>query len=264
MDLCQKPRKSAIRKVIEVETLSLLFMPPVKGGGMEIIMKKISNLLWGIILVAVGVILALNALGIANIDIFFDGWWTLFIIVPCTIGLFTDYDKTGNLVGLCIGLFLLLRCQGILSFGLFWKLLVPAIIVFIGIKLIFGSMFGDRGEQVFKQIQESRGSVRNGAVTFSSATFDYTGEVFKGAQLDAVFGGIKCDLRDAIINGDCVINASAIFGGIDIYVPTGLNVKVNSNSIFGGVSGKERRNVPANQYTLYLNVTCLFGGVEIK
>ena len=226
-------------------------------------MKKASNLLWGIILVAVGVILAMNALGFASIDIFFDGWWTLFIIVPCAIGLFTDYDKTGHLIGICIGVFLLLCCQDILNFRMFWKLLFPAIIVIVGVKLILGSMLGNRGEQVFKQIQEN-GSVRSGAATFSSTTFDYTGEVFEGARLDAVFGGIKCDLRGAIINGDCVINASTVFGGIDIYVPEGLNVKVSSNSIFGGVSGKEQRNSPSNQHTLYLNATCLFGGVEVK
>ena len=226
-------------------------------------MKKASNPLWGIILVAVGVILAMNALGFASIDIFFDGWWTLFIIVPCTIGLFTDYDKSGHLIGICIGVFLLLCCQDILNFRMFWKLLFPAVIVIVGVKLIFGSMFGNRGEQAFRQMQEN-GSVRHGAATFSGATFDYTGEVFEGARLDAVFGGIKCDLRGAIINGDCVINASAIFGGIDIYVPDGLNVKVSSNSVFGGVSGRERGNDPANQHTLYLNATCLFGGVELK
>ena len=122
-------------------------------------MKKASNLLWGIILVAVGVILAMNALGFASIDIFFDGWWTLFIIVPCAIGLFTDYDKTGHLIGICIGVFLLLCCQDILNFRMFWKLLFPAIIVIVGVKLILGSMLGNRGEQVFKQIQEN-GSVK--------------------------------------------------------------------------------------------------------
>ena len=227
-------------------------------------MKKVSNIIWGLILVAVGAILALNALGIASIDIFFDGWWTLFIIVPCTIGLFNDYDKIGHLIGICIGVFLLLCCQNILSFRMFWKLLVPAIIVFIGVKIILGNIIGVRGEQAFKKIEENNGSVRSGAATVSGATVDYTGEVFDGAQLDAVFGGIKCDLRGAVINGDCAINASAVFGGIDIFAPEGLNVKVNSTSIFGGVSGKERRNDPANQHTLYLNATCLFGGVEIK
>ncbi len=29
----------------------------------------------------------------------FDGWWTLFIIVPCAIGLITDRDKTGSIIG---------------------------------------------------------------------------------------------------------------------------------------------------------------------
>ena len=227
-------------------------------------MKKISRALWGIVLVAVGVILALNAFGFTSIDIFFDGWWTLFIIVPCVIGLCTDYDKSGHIIGICIGVFLLLCCQDILNFRMFWRLLVPAIIVIIGVKMILGSIFGGRGEQVFKQMKENNAAVRSGAATFSGATFDYTGEAFEGAQLDAVFGGIKCDLRGAVINGDCAINASAIFGGIDIYVPENLNVKVNSNSIFGGVSGKERRNNPANQHTLYLNATCLFGGVEVK
>ncbi len=221
-------------------------------------MKKVSGILWGIVLVAVGVILTLNAFGVANVDIFFDGWWTLFIIVPCVIGLFTDYDKSGHLIGICIGVFLLLCCQDVLNFDMFWKLLVPAIIVIIGVKMILGSIFDNRGEQVFKQMKENNTTVRSGAATFSGATFDYTGEIFEGAKLDAVFGGIKCDLRGAVINGDCVINASAVFGGIDIYVPENLNVKVSSNSIFGGVSGKERRNNPSN-HTLYLNATCLFG-----
>ena len=61
-------------------------------------MKKLNNILWGIVLIAVGVIGALNAFNLTHIDIFFNGWWTLFIIVPCSIGLITDHDKVGNLI----------------------------------------------------------------------------------------------------------------------------------------------------------------------
>ena len=129
--------------------------------------------------------------------------------------------------------------------------------------MIIELKYDKSADTAIKQIKENNTTVRSGAATFSGATFDYTGEIFEGAKLDAVFGGIKCDLRGAVINGDCVINASAVFGGIDIYVPENLNVKVSSNSIFGGVSGKERRNNPSN-HTLYLNATCLFGGVEVK
>ena len=37
-------------------------------------MKKVNRILWGIALVAVGLILALNAFGITDLNLFFDGW----------------------------------------------------------------------------------------------------------------------------------------------------------------------------------------------
>ena len=73
-------------------------------------MKKTANWLWGFVLIALGVILGINALGIAHINIFFPGWWTLFIIVPCAIGLFTDEHKGGATFGLVLGICLLLSC----------------------------------------------------------------------------------------------------------------------------------------------------------
>lgn len=67
-------------------------------------MNNFSKILWGIVFVILGIIIALNALDITNINLFFSGWWTLFIIIPCLIGLFNDEneEKTGNLVGLII------------------------------------------------------------------------------------------------------------------------------------------------------------------
>ena len=70
-------------------------------------MKNIRNVLWGVILVVVGVIIACNSLGLTNINIFFKGWWTIFIIAPCFINLFKDNDKTGSLIGILIGVMLL-------------------------------------------------------------------------------------------------------------------------------------------------------------
>ena len=89
-------------------------------------MKKTRNVLWGIIFVILGVIFGLNALEITDIDIFFDGWWTLFIIVPCFIGLFKESDVTGDLIGLLIGVVLLLCSQDLLEFEIVWKLMIPA------------------------------------------------------------------------------------------------------------------------------------------
>ena len=99
---------------------------------------------------------------------------------------------------------------------------------------------------------------------FSGSKLDYTNEVFNGADLNAMFGGVDCNLRNAIIENDCFIEANALFGGIDIIVPDNVNVKISSNSLFGGVDSK--KNPPFNPEfkTLYIKASALFGGIEIK
>ena len=97
-------------------------------------MKRINSIVWGIALLAVSAVLILNAFGMTDINIFFDGWWTLFIIIPCLAGLFNGNEKTGNIIGLLIGIFLLLACQNILDFDILWKLMVPVIIAVMELK----------------------------------------------------------------------------------------------------------------------------------
>ena len=104
-------------------------------------MKKARGILWGIVLIAVGVIYGLQVLGVISGIVLFDGWWTLFIIVPCTIGLITDRDKTGSIIGICVGVILLLWRQDVIDTAMIWKLLVPAIVIIIGIRILITSIF---------------------------------------------------------------------------------------------------------------------------
>ena len=227
-------------------------------------MRKISKILWGIAFIFAGVIFALNAFGITDIEIFFDGWWTLFIIVPCFIGIFSEREKTGNIIGLAIGVFLLLCCQNVLDFDMLWKLAIPAIIVIIGLKLILTAIFGDKATEIIEASRQNGDNIKVGCATFSGQDLNFAGEEFNGAELTAVFGGVKCDLRNAVIEKDCAITASSIFGGITVFVPDNVNVKINSNSIFGGVSDNNHRPAVQGAVTVYINATCMFGGVEIK
>ena len=225
-------------------------------------MKKASKILWGLVLVAVGVIFALDVLNIAEIDIFFDGWWTLFIIVPCTVGLFTEREKTGNIIGIIIGVLLLLWCRDVMDFETVGKLFIPAIIVIVGLKLVLQGVFGNKANEMVRKKKAEGQKLRSGFAAFSGCEMNYSGEVFEGAELNAVFGGVECDLRNAIIEKDEVIKASAIFGGIDILAPDNVNIKVDSNSIFGGVSNKTKNH--PNAPTVYISAICLFGGIDIK
>lgn len=226
-------------------------------------MNNIKNILWGIILVIIGVIIGLNTIGITDIDIFFDGWWTLVIIVPCFIGLFTNKDKTGNIIGLLVGVILLLGMQNIIDFNLIWKLLLPSIIVIIGLSLIFKNTFNNKINNEIKKLNNKNTKDNEYCATFSGQRIDFPNEEFKGATLNSVFGSITCDLREAKIKEDVVINASSVFGGIDIIAPDDVNIKIKSNSIFGGVNNKKKNNED-KKYTIYVNASCLFGGVDIK
>lgn len=227
-------------------------------------MKKVSTIMWGLILIAIGVILGGNALGLFNIDVFFDGWWTLFIIVPCTVGLITDKDRTGHLIGLIVGVCLLLACQNVIGFDSLWKLLVPSIIIIIGLSMIFKTMFSGKFNKAAAKLNEKINKDDESGAVFGAVNINMSGKEFKGKNLNAVFGGLKLDLREAKIKEDVIINATAIFGGVDILVPEGVLVETKSNSFFGGVSTKKKATPKDGAPTIYVNGVAMFGGIEVK
>lgn len=227
-------------------------------------MKKMKNLFWGIVFVVLGVIWGLNALEITNIDIFFDGWWTLFIIVPCVINLFTKPDKIGSLIGIAIGVALLLACQEVLEFDLLWKLALPVLLVVIGIRIIFADSFKHKFKEMEEKMKASGAEGKDYCAIFSGQEIDMTGKKFEGANMTAIFGGVECNLAQAYIEEDVMINSVSIFGGTDIMLPSNVNVKISSTSIFGGVEDRRALKSVDNAVTVYIKAVCIFGGTDIK
>ena len=205
-------------------------------------MKKIENTVIGLIFIIIGVIIGLNAFHITNIDLFFDGWWTLFIIVPCFFGLFKDQDKTGNIIGLIVGIYLLLYCQGLIDFQFAWKLVVPVIFVLIGLKMIFKDTFNKK-----KPHQN---------------IYDY--QLYTGGNYDVTFNGLILDLTKAYLNEETNITISTLFGGVDLYLPDDVNIQIQSSNFLGGVDLHKRENKIENTKVIYLNARCIFGGINIK
>ena len=218
-----------------------------------------SNVLWGLVFIIVGLIWGLNVLDIIKVNLFFRGWWTLFIIIPSLISLFNSKKKSkvSSVFWLAIGIFLLLASWGIFSYDLLFKLFIPFILVFIGIYLMFFDWF--RRDKISRVDEGKLDSI---VATFSKEDVKKD-DSFNGAKVDAIFGSVVLDLRDSMISGDVVIKASSIFGGVDIIIPSGVNVEVRSTSIFGGVSRKIK-NDSNNKKVIYIEAFCMFGGVDIK
>lgn len=241
--------------------------------------NKISNILWGLFFIAVGVGIFGDVVGLWQFELFFDGWWTLLIIIPCFISMIKTGFGVGSTIGFIIGVLLLMGYYVEFNFNL-WSLIIPAILILIGLRILFQSVFR-RGSIHFEKTininvngseqssESSKNTFTSGekveySAIFSSNHVNVRNEPFYGASLNAVFGGIVLDLRDAIIEHDIEIAANAIFAGIDLYVPRGVRVKINNVPIFGGVSNKASENGDAGSPVIYLNSTCMFGGIDIK
>ncbi len=225
-------------------------------------MNKIGKILWGLLFVLLGIVIGTNALGLTNINIFFNGWWTMFIILPCFIGMFEGGgSKVGNLIGLTIGIILLLASNGILEFDIIIKLIIPIIFVLIGLSMIFNESIKS---EISKKVKEGKKEGQESIIaTFSAQKVDKDNEEFKSAELEAIFGSVMLNLRNANISNEAYIKSTSIFGGIEIIVPSGVNVKVKSTPIFGGVSNR-CKNQKENEKTIYIDAFSLFGGVDIK
>lgn len=79
-----------------------------------------------------------------------------------------------------------------------------------------------------------------------------------------MFGGSRFDFREATLASDVIeVNVFCAFGGVDIIVPEGMNVRNETIALFGGTDVKKITTAPGAP-TIVLKGLVLFGGIEAK
>ena len=221
--------------------------------------SKFSNIIWGLIFLGLGIIFLGNNFKFWDIDVFFEGWWTLFIIVPSLIGIFKKGSRISSCFWLVIGILLLLACQDIITFQLIRKMIFPLIFILIGIMIIF------RPKKItdnnYKEIKKPKDSLN--LVAIFSGREEKVSTEFKGADCISVFGGIDLDLRDASLKDDIVIEVVSCFGGVDILLPKNVNAVTSGVPCFSSIENKIT-NQTKSKATIYINYVAIFGGIEVK
>ena len=85
---------------------------------------------------------------------------------------------------------------------------------------------------------------------------------FHGGEATAFMGGVKLDLRDAVIDGsEATIDVTSVMGGVELHIPHNWQVVNHVTPIMGGVEDHTHTN-DANK-RLILEGTVLMGGLEI-
>lgn len=224
--------------------------------------SKVTAIVFGVALVGLGIVLSGNTLGWWSADIFFDGWWTLFLIVPALVSIIGQRPNPGNLILLGIGLLLLADAQQVLGDVSAWSLLFPLIVVIAGATILWKGLIGPKPPTDAEGRPIHPGS-RITAV-FSGQTAVYNGLPFTGAVTVVAFGSMELDLRGAIITEDVLIDATTLFGSTEIMVPPGTIVDLDSVDVLGGSESK----APAPRAgeagpVVHVRSTAAFGGLDV-
>lgn len=231
--------------------------------------KTFFKVLFGLTLVAAGVLWLLTTLGVLTLDVNLQGWWALFVILPCLYQLFIDKDKLGSLLGIGIGVLLLLAARDdvqAVNWGNFWKLGLALIVITLGVKLVFGRTFCPKGQGScdVQTINRDGKNIRSIEFNFGKQQLNFDGERFEGADVKAAFGYLEMDLRKADIENGAFVNVDAGFGGILIRVPENVVVKTSVSCGFGGVSDNREVKPSDGDCVLFVTGKIGFAGVEIK
>ncbi|OGD22495.1 MAG: hypothetical protein A2Y70_01845 [Candidatus Aminicenantes bacterium RBG_13_64_14] len=230
-------------------------MPQHRSGG--------DRFIWGLIIIAVGVIFLLGNMGKVSTHNIFSTYWPVILIV---IGLWqlisSGYrDIFPGLLLIALGVIFLLQRLGRLPHNV-WVYVWPTVIIFVGLWLILGPVFRRRAAAGPAIVADDL----HASVVLGGVNRIITSKSFRGGRASVVLGGLDIDLRDATLDkGQATIDVSVVMGGIDIKVPRNWNVVADISPVLGGVENKTASLPEAEaKATLYVRGTVIMGGLEVK
>lgn len=222
--------------------------------------RKYGPLIIGLVFIGVGIGYMGNYIGWwSGFDIFFPGWWTLFIIVPCLIFIVNSGFNLPSLIGLVIGVFLLITQQEQLKH--LWSLVMPVTLIVIGLYIIFKS-------KLFKYRRVVKAE-DGGAFYIPIYNCYFNGREIKfgrfelhGAEVTTLLGNLVLDLSEAIITKDVVIDVTNVFAGAKIILPPYVKMAPSASRLLGRIIDRTTPD-PAAVHTVYINANCIFAGTEV-
>lgn len=209
-----------------------------------------STFVWGVLILAAGVIFWLDRLGRLDASEWLE-WWPVGLIA---IGLaqLPERQWLGAALWMAVGGYFLLWVLGY-DVPAFWQIasLWPLLISAAGITLVVQTLRSGRSMRRFRAYAVMAGN----HVTMGSREFE-------GGHAVAVMGGCEIDLAESkSTTPEATIDVLAFWGGIEIRVPRGWTVVNRVTPVLGGF---ENRTSGGTGPRLIVRGAAIMGGVEVK
>ncbi len=221
------------------------------------------KLVFGLLLVFLGVIFTLDNLGLIRSGEILRFWPFAFIAIAIVL-LWQDgwaLRQPGPIIFFVLGTVFALK--NFTALRLSGRVVFPIFLVLLGLWI------------VVRQLQRFGAAARAGSgdeetlnnfVLFGGLNRRVTSAHFRGGDIGAFCGGWEIDLSKAKLAGrEARLDVFAWWGGGEIRVPEDWNVVVKVLPILGGTSDKTRHPAPGTEAgTLVVTGTVVMGGTEIK
>jgi Domain of unknown function (DUF5668)/Cell wall-active antibiotics response 4TMS YvqF len=228
----------------------------------------------GLVLLVIGSAFLLSNLGFFDIRIIRDYWPSLLIVFGLGHLMFPRRGARSMVwsAGLIVmGGLLQAQRLGYIQ-GNVWEIIWPVWLIFLGLSFLFRGRAGFSGcagaPPWGGTVSGSTANRLNEETVFGGVKQRVDSQEFEGGYLSSVFGGIEIDLRGANTKLDELkIQADAVFGGIELILPSHWNTTVRGSGIFGGFEDKTHPpTVAAGEKRPHLMVTgsAVFGGVSVR
>lgn len=249
-----------------------------------------SRIVLGGIIVAIGVLLLLGNLGWLDARWVLRTLWPLALVVAGVAMLRDSRQRKGNpwpWVLITAGIWIFADNMDWIAVNI-WDLIVPAILVYVGAKLLYRTGAESRtpkneaggsddlhdnpssADQPDTEHVRLPRSDRTPEFVRSFAFMSYCDlhpvmRPLRGGDLSAVMGGIKLDLRDTGMEGDeTVMDVFTFWGGIEILVPPDWTVSSKVTTLIGGFVDSRRPTKVIPTKTLIIRGFNLMSGIEVK
>ena len=87
----------------------------------------------------------------------------------------------------------------------------------------------------------------------------------RSSKLMVFMGGVDLDFSEVQLPpGETEIEFFCVMGGIDIFVPPGINIELNGMPIMGGIDNKTHNDYNPSFPSLRIHGFVFMGGVDVK
>ena len=232
------------------------------------------RVLFGVLVIAVGVLFLVDKAGIAELDSFLD-WWPSLIILYGAWRLIANRFRSLFLPLLLIfgGVVLQLRELDTADvFSTIW----PAFLIALGVAIVIGGMRSRNRRQRGGSSSHSASTIIDVDLGAPADADDGTLHAVAGSQdrivsgdyydgsINVVMGNGTLDMRDAtIVDKPATLEVSVVMGEVKVRVPTEWNVRIVNSSQMGDTKDTRRSQNNSDDPDLIIRGSVTMGSLQI-